>query len=124
MINNKGFTLIEVLSTLVLISIVVMVAFMSFRTTMSASKEETYKLMKNNILSVSYDYINECNLGTIECDFSFEEKNKFNAIELQNAGFFGDLESPIDGRNLGFCLVLEATKSNGVTVINLIDNCY
>jgi len=122
--NNKGFTLIEVLITLVLVSIVFMVVFMNFGTTVSASKEETYKLMKNNIVSVGYDYINECNLGTIDCNFSFETNNKFSARVLQNSGFFADLESPIDGKDLGSCLILEATKSNGVTVINLIDNCY
>lgn len=122
--NNKGFTLIEVLSILVLISIIGVVVFSMFGSTMSATKEETYKLMKNNIISVSYDYVNECNLGLIECDFSFEGNNKFSAKELQNAGFFKSLESPIDGTDLGSCLILEATKSNGVTVINLIDNCY
>ena len=97
---------------------------MTFGSTMSASKEETYKLMKNNIISVSYDYINECKLGTIECDFSFDSNNKFNAKVLQNFGFFDNLKSPIDGKDLSDCLILEATKSNGVTVINLIDSCY
>lgn len=122
--NNKGFTLIEVLSVIVLISIVAIVTITTFGTTMSASKEEAYKLMKNNIISASYDYINECNLKTIECNFSFETNNKFNAELLEKAGFFSNLESPIDGKNLGSCLVLEAIKSNGATVINLVDNCY
>lgn len=124
MMNNKGFTLIEVLSTLVIITIITTGVVKTIGTTLSANKEETYKLMKNNIISVSYDYINECNLGTIECDFSFVTKNTFNAKVLQNAGFFNDLKSPIDGKDLSLCLILEATKSNGVTVINLIDNCY
>lgn len=124
MMNNKGFTLIEVLITIVIITIVITSVVTTIGTTLSASKEETYKLMKNNIVSVSYDYINECNLGSIECDFSFEAKNTFNAKVLQNAGFFNDLKSPIDGKDLSYCLILEATKSNGVTVINLVDNCY
>ena len=122
--NNKGFTLIEVLGALVLVSIVVMIGVMTFGSTLSASKEEAYKLMKNNIVSAGYDYISECTLGTIECNFSFISNNTFKARDLYNAGFFKDLESPIDGADLGDCLILEATKSNGVTVINLIDNCY
>ena len=122
--NNKGFTLIEVLATVVLISIVVIFSFMTFGTTISATNEESYKLMKNNIISVGYDYINECSFGVISCDFSFENNNKFSARVLQNAGFFKNLNSPIDGAYLGDCLILEAEKSNGVTVINLIDNCY
>ena len=46
--NNKGFTLIEVLGTLVLVSIVVVIGVMTFSETLSVSKEEAYKLMKNN----------------------------------------------------------------------------
>lgn len=122
--NNRGFTLIEVLCTLVLTSIIIITVFTILGTTFSASKEEAYKIMKSNLLAVGYDYVNECALGTISCDFSFEENNRFMAVELQNVGFFKDLESPIDGKNLGTCLILEATKNNGVTVINLIDNCY
>lgn len=124
MMNNKGFTLIEILTVLVIVSITVISVFMTFGTTMSTTKEESYKLMKNNIISASYNYINECNLGTIQCNFSFEKNNKFNAKALQNAGFFKNLESPIDGKNLSECLILEAKKTNGVTVIDLIDNCY
>lgn len=122
--NNKGFTLIEVLSVLVLVSIVLAVVTMTVGTTMSASKEEAYKLMKNNIVSAGYNYINECNLGTIDCDFSFEDNNKFSASVLRNTGFFKNLDSPIDGKDLGTCLVLDASKSNGVVAINIIDNCY
>lgn len=122
--NNKGFTLIEVLVTLVLVSIVVGIGVMTIGKSLSVSKEESYKLMKNNIVSAGYDYISECALGTIVCDFSFESNNTFKARTLYNFGFFKDLKSPVDGADLGDCLVLEATKSNGVTVINLIDNCY
>ena len=122
--NNNGFTLIEVLGALVLVSIVVVVGVMTFGETLSVSKEEAYKLMKNNLVSAGYDYISECELGTISCDFSFISNNTFKARTLYNFGFFKDLESPIDGADLGDCLVLEATKSNGGTVINLLDNCY
>lgn len=122
--NNKGFTLIEVLSVLVLVSIVLLSVFLTFGSTMSASKEEAYKLMKNNIVSAGYDYVNECNLGTIVCDFSYDSNNKFNAKALQNAGFFTNLESPIDGKDLSSCLILDVSKSNGVIIVNLTDNCY
>ena len=122
--NNKGFTLVEVLSVLVLISIITVCVFATINSTMSVGKEEAYKLMKNNMISVSYDYVEECELGSIQCDFSFEKNNTFSAKELQNTGFFTNLESPIDGKDLSSCLIFSATKSNGVTLINLIDNCY
>jgi len=122
--NNKGFTLIEVLSVLVLISTVTIIVLTSINSTMSISKEESYKVMKNNIISAGYNYINECNSKQIECDFSFENNNRFSAKQLQNSGYFKDLNSPIDGKDLSNCLTLEATKLNGVIVVDLIDNCY
>ena len=123
-INNKGFTLIEVLSVLIIISIIMLVGFKVFQSTFSASKEEAYKIMKNNILAVSYDYIQECNVGLVSCDFSFEKNNRFTAKKLQESGYFKNLESPIDGKDLGACLILEASMSNGVVLVDLVDKCY
>lgn len=122
--NNKGFTLIEILVTLVLVAVVFGVAISVLKPTMSAGKKETYELMKNNIVTISYDYINECNLETIKCDFDFDNNNTFSVVELKNAGFIKSLESPIDGKDLGSCLSIKATKSNGVVVVDLIDDCY
>ena len=122
--NNKGFTLIEVLCVLVLTSIIIILVFTTFGTTFSATRDEAYKIMKNNLLTAGYNYVNECKLGTIKCDFSFGDNNKFTAKDLYNYGYFKELESPIDGKNLGLCLILEATKDNGVVSINLIDKCY
>lgn len=122
--NNKGFTLVEVLSILIIISIITIGIFKTFNTTMSASKEEAYNLMKNNLIKASYSYISECSQKTIECDFSFENNNTFTAKQLEDAGFFKNLKSPIDDKDLSDCLILEATKNNGVTVVNLNDNCY
>ena len=65
--NNKGFTLIEVLGVLFIGLIIVVISFMTFGSTMSVTHNEAYKIMKNNIVAVGYDYINECNLKTINC---------------------------------------------------------
>ena len=123
-INNKGFTLIEVLGVIILISIIGGVAISTVGSTVSSSREESYLIMKDNIVSAGYDYINECALGSLQCDFSYDNNNTFWAKDLQNAGFFDNLESPIDGNDLSECLLLEAVKSNGVVVINLQDSCY
>ena len=122
--NNKGFTLIEVLCVVILTSIIIAIIYTTLGTTFSVSKEESYKIMKNNLLTAGYSFINECSLGSIECNFSFDKNNQIMAKDLYNYGYFKNLESPIDGKNLGSCLILEATKENGVVVVNLIDNCY
>lgn len=123
-LNNKGFTLIEILGVLVIISTITTIAIISITDTLSIGKEESYKIMKNNIISSSYDYIKECDQNSITCDFSFENNNQFYAEKLRETGYFENLKSPIDGKDLGKCLKLEAKKENGVTIVNLIDECY
>lgn len=122
--NNKGFTLIEVLGVLIIISTIMVGIAYGIQETLSASKEEAYKVMKNNIISVSYDYVQECSQGIVQCNFSYEENNYFYAKELQNSGYFQDLNSPIDGKELGNCMLLKVTKNNGVVLVDLVDECY
>lgn len=122
--NNKGFTLIEVLAVLVLVSVVTIVVIQNISSSMSLGRNEAYRLMKNNIISAGYHYIDECTLGTIHCDFSFEKNNTFKARVLEESGYFENLKSPIDGAYLGDCLSLSAKKENGVTVVDIIDQCY
>ena len=122
--NNKGFTLIEVLAVLVLVSVVTIVVTQNISSSMSLGRNEAYRLMKNNVISAGYHYIDECTQGTIQCDFSFEKNNTFKARVLEERGYFDNLKSPIDGAYLGDCLSLSAKKDNGVTVVDIIDQCY
>ena len=48
--NNKGFTLTEVLAVLVVISLVAIIAINGLGKTLSISKEESYNIMKKNII--------------------------------------------------------------------------
>lgn len=123
--NNKGFTLIEVLAVIVIFSITTIVVSKNIGTTLSASKNETYNLMKTNIISVSYEYINECQSNTVECKLDWKNnKTWFYAEELKNKGYFKDLSSPIDNKYLGQCLIINVYKNNGAYNINLKDKCY
>ena len=122
--NNKGFTLIEVLAVLVLVSIVTIIVTRNISSSMSLGRNEAYRLMKNNVISAGYHYIDECTQGTIQCNFSFEKNNTFKARVLEESGYFDNLKSPIDGAYLGDCLSLKAEKENGVTVVDIIDECY
>lgn len=124
MIDNKGFTLIELLVSLVIISIILVITSNLISNTLAISEKDTYKLFKNNVVSVSYDYVNECTNGIIKCEFDFQNNNSFTADVLQSYGYLENLNSPIDNKDLGKCLVLSAVKDNGVVVVDLEDNCY
>ena len=124
MSNNRGFTLIEVVITVVIISLILVISGNLITSTLSISENEAYKLLKNNVVNISYNYVNECTNGIIDCEFDFLDNSQFEASVLKKYGYFDDLSSPIDGKDLGKCLILEVSRDNGVVVIELEDKCY
>ena len=122
--NNKGFTLVEVLITLIIISLLSIVIGSIINSTLAASKEESYKLMKQSIIKASSNYINECKVGIIECEFSYENNNSFYAKELEKYGYFNNLKSPIDSKYVGECLLIKVKYDNGTNIIDIEDKCY
>ena len=122
--NNKGFTLVEALSAVILISLVLVITIRSFGKTISLTKEESYKIMKKNIIVASENYVKECLNNTITCDFSFENNNQIKAKVLKESGYFKNLESPIDGKDLSDCLIIKVKKEKGVITSTIEDNCY
>lgn len=124
-IGNKGFTLVEVLACFFIIGIICAVVVSIAGSTLSVDKEKAYKLMKDNIVSISYDYINECDNNFIDCSYSWDSgKASFNAGDLKIGGYFDNLNSPIDNKDLSECLIINATKNSGVVNVSLLDNCY
>ncbi len=125
MLNNKGFTLIEVLAVVIIISLVLFIVGREVGSTLSVTKNDSYEIMKNNIISVSKDYITECNNRIISCNLVWDnDKTSFSATKLRDSGYFKDFNSPIDGKDLSNCLVINAFVNNGVISIDLVDNCY
>lgn len=120
--NNKKYNNSWLVSGLVVAFVILISVFIY--NTCSFTNDDAYKFMKNEIVSVSYDYIRDCNNGSIECDFSFLNNNQFSASTLKKAGYIEKIVNPVDGKQIGTCLKIEAVKSNGITVVNLIDNCY
>lgn len=123
MMNNKGFTVIELLTTVVLISLLAITISSIVGKTLAVSSSEAYKILKSNIVKASYTYVNECKAGTIACDSNFKTNHTFYAKELEKYGFFKDLKSPIDGSYLGECIEIKVTYDNGSSIVELIDNC-
>ena len=123
--NNKGFTLIEVLATIIIISLLLFVVTKEIGNTLSITKNESYNLMKNNISKSAKNYIDECNNNIMKCKLNWNDnKVSFKAKLLKSSGYFSDLKSPIDGKDLSECLIINATRENGVTTIFLKDTCY
>lgn len=122
--NNKGFTLIETLAIIIVISLTGLIVARYIGKTLSIGKDESYKIMKNNILSASKDYITECKNNVIECNIDFNRIIEFKAETLKDVGYFNNLNSPIDNKYLGNCLIIKATLENEKIKVDLHDECY
>lgn len=70
-INNKGFTLVELIATIVILAIIVSIGAFSITSIIKSSKEKDYQLLVKNILDASELYYQECKYsgtGVITCD--------------------------------------------------------
>lgn len=122
--NNRGFTIIEVMVVVVIISILSFVSIHYIGSTLSVRANDTYKIMKQNIVEASYDYIRECNNELLVCDLKWSNhQTTFQAKILKDNGYFDNLSSPVDGQDVGNCLLVQAKDNNGMITIFLIDNC-
>ena len=123
--DNRGFTLIEVLATIIVISIIGIFVAKFIGSTLTLSQNEAYEIMKKNIISSSSNYIKECDSQILNCGLTWNDnETSFYATELENSGYFKNLKSPLDGKYLGTCLQIIATKENGTVEVDLIDYCY
>ncbi len=59
--KNEGFTLIEVLATVVIISVVLSISFVIYNSIINKSKEKTVSIIKENILAAAELYTKETN---------------------------------------------------------------
>lgn len=121
--NRKGFTIVELLAVVVIVSLISIIVVNNVKSSMSLSQEEAYRIMKNNLITASYSYIEECRQGIISCtgvDYNYS----FSANELIKNGYFDNIISPFDNKDLSYCLILKVKKEDEATIIDLEDNCY
>lgn len=110
--NNKGFSLVELLVVISLIAIVLIAIVKFSGNTLSLSENEAYKIMKNSVINASDKYILECESGILECSYKWQDdKTSFKASDLVSAGYFDKLLDPRDEKDLANCLVIEVTRA-------------
>lgn len=121
--NNKGFTLVEVLSVLVIMTIIFVITINVTGNTLSISNEEAYKLTKDNIIEATDKYILECNNNIIDCNLDWNNnKTIISAKKLIEAGYFKELKNPINNKDLSNCLTIEVEQTSNNNNYNINDN--
>lgn len=112
--NNKGFTLIEVLLTITILSLILIMIISISGNTLSISNEEAYNITKKNIINATDKYIYECeNNINDNCKIIWHNnKTVVKAKDLIEAGYFQKLTNPINNINLSECLTIEVQKND------------
>ena len=89
--NMKGFSLIELLGTLVVLGIITTITIYSAINIMSGVKEKTYKTTINNIQKEASNYVLEEISATRWMDNDYVENSEYQCVTVQNlidAGYF------------------------------------
>ncbi len=129
--NNKGFTLVELIISIMLLSAIFIIAISSLVNTFSLTEETEYEILINNIKTQAQNYIIECDGGLINCknDYTWSEdgKNKktsFSLAIMKKYKYFNtsDYINPINKNDLSNCLIINVEKDEFKNLIIKIDD--
>lgn len=130
--NNKGFTLIEVLCVIFLISIFFFGSFMVINNTFSITNEKAYEIVKEDIITQTKTYINECDNNIINCsnDYKWVSDNdkmiaNINLRILKKYKYFNtdNFINPITNKDISNCLNIIVIKDKYSNIeVNLDDS--
>lgn len=132
--NNKGFTLIEVVLTVTIVSLLFIIVIVSVNKTFALTNERAYEISKKNIKTIVDNYIYECENNLIGCDNDYSwivesnyKSTSFYLNVLNKYDYFDkdDLINPITNNKLDDCMIISVVKKDdGIIDINLDDsNC-
>ena len=125
-LNENGFTLVELLVTIVIIAILATIVTFSVTRSINNSKEASYNLLVDSIVLAAKNYYIECSYNSEEELFKDETGtvvcNKFSVGKLAQLGFLkvsdkdnnGNFKvlNPIDNVNISGCMLEVADNFN------------
>lgn len=96
-LNNKGFTLIEILAVVIILSIITAIMVPSVNYLIDKNKEDNYKQLEKNILNATKIYLSD-NRYNINLDYGIslcEDREVEENIASINENTFNDSKLPI-----------------------------
>ncbi|MGN1342898.1 MAG: prepilin-type N-terminal cleavage/methylation domain-containing protein [Bacilli bacterium] len=126
--NRKGFTLIELLAVIILIAIIGIITVPNLLTTVNSSKEKSYNILIENIVTAAKTYYEECEYGDLSNTLSNTDKYKNYACTIKtntckdeegNSYTCNYIETTLETlANTGFLSVTDVDDNNKKQVLN------
>lgn len=133
-INNKGFTLIEILIAIAVMSVITITFMSILNNTFSMTDEKAYEAFKKGIIKQVNNYIIECDNNLISCqnDYTWQKKGNiettsFKLEVMKKYSYFNELnyKNPMNNQDISNCLIINVIKDNYSIIDVIIDdnNC-
>jgi len=121
--NNKGFTLIELIVTIVILSVVMSIGAYSIISIVNSTREQNYNSLIKNIKTAVENYAIECRYAQND---SITCSNQLTLGDLVNGGYLSGngkgndkkytLVNPLDNKQIANCTIKYTYVSGKITV--------
>ena len=139
-LNKKGFTLVELIATIVVLALVVSISAYAITNIINSAKEKNYELLIKNIKDASETYYQECkysNNSGITCDDTVKLQDLVNYGYLKGNGtednkidnkidnkmkIVNPKVNPKDNNDIGECSIAVKYEDGKLTIENKTNN--
>ena len=121
-LNKKGFTLVELIATIVVLALVVSISAYAITNIINSAKEKNYELLIKNIKDASETYYQECKYSNntgITCNDTVTLQYLVDYGYLKGNGTGDDkmeIVNPKDNINIGECSIAIKYENGKLTI--------
>lgn len=119
--NNRGFTLIELIATIALLSVIAVISFVSINGIITQNKVNECNILVNNIKSAATEYVSDNRYN----DVNFSNLTALTLIDSDDAYLSSPIINPItgsevDAENIKITVTLNSDRTaKSVTVAGI-----
>lgn len=124
-LNKKGFTLVELIATIVVLALVVSISAYAITNIINSAKEKNYDLLIKNIKDASETYYQECKYSDITCNDTVTLQYLVDYGYLKGNGTKDNkmvIVNPKDNKNIGECSIAVKYEDGKLTIEDKTNN--
>ena len=124
-LNKKGFTLVELIATIVVLALVVSISAYAITNIINSAKEKNYELLIKNIKDASETYYQECKYSDITCNDTVTLQYLVDYGYLKGNGTKDNkmvIVNPKDNINIGECSIAVKYEDGKLTIEDKTNN--